>query len=68
MYIPETVHQQLLERAEVTGVKMAQLVREFIVDGLERSQPAARDGVKTLEQLARLEYTAGPKDLSTNLD
>ncbi len=47
---------------------MAHLIRQFIVEGLERSQPAGQAGLETLEQLAQLGYSGGPQDLSTNLD
>jgi hypothetical protein len=68
VYIPEPIHQQLAQRAEVTGIKMARLIRDFIVEGLERTKPEGGAGLATLEQLAQLSYSGGPEDLSTNLD
>ena len=68
IYIPETVHTKLQQLAEAKRQPMAEIVREFIEDGLQKTQNTDTSGVSVLQALANLKLKGGPSDLATNLD
>lgn len=68
IYIPEPIHEALTRLAAVKAKPMAQIVREFIEEGVRNTQAVDDTGVKAIENLLKIQATGGPKDLSTNLD
>jgi hypothetical protein len=68
IYIPEATHRELTKLAEVKKQPMAQVVREFIEEGVKKATEIDYSGRTTLEALANLKLKGGPKDLSHNLD
>lgn len=65
IYIPETLHSQLKLLASRQKKSLAEVLREFIKQGMVNKQ---NTGVKSLQSLIDLKITGGPKDLSKNLD
>ena len=68
IYIPQPLHRQLLHIAHKRGRSMAQMIREFITSGLEQNRGKDDGGKKTIANLLNIKSSAGPKDLSKNLD
>ena len=68
IYIPEPLHRQLMQAAHKRGQSMAQMIREFVAEGLERKAPRGDGGKKTIANLLNIKSSAGPLDLSKNLD
>lgn len=65
IYIPETLHNRAKLFAKKQKKPLAEVVREFIQQGIKNQQRAK---VKSLEALIQLKITGGPKDLSKNMD
>lgn len=65
IYIPETLHTQVKLFARNQKKSLAEVLREFIKQGMVGKK---NSGVKTLQSLIDLKITGGPKDLSKNLD
>lgn len=65
IYIPETLHNQVKLLARKQRKPLAQIIRDFIKQGMVRKQSA---GAKSLQVLTKLNITGGPKDLSKNMD
>lgn len=65
IYIPETLHSQVKLLASRQKKSLAEVLREFIKQGMVNQQ---NTGVKSLQSLIDLKITGGPKDLSKNLD
>lgn len=68
IYIPEITHKELTKLAEVKGQSMAQVVRDFIEEGVKKATEIDYTGKTVLRNLLDMKLTGGPKDLSTNLD
>ncbi len=68
LYIPQPMHTQLTQLATTSGQPMAQIVRQFITDGLNRHKDTDYSGKQTLHNIANLKLKGGPKDLSIRLD
>lgn len=68
IYIPEITHQQLVHFAEVRRASMAEVVREFIQEGLAKTPTVDVTGKTALRNLLKLGLTGGPRDLSINID
>jgi predicted DNA-binding protein len=68
IYLPEETHKELTSLAEVKRQPMAQIVRDFIEDGVKRVKEIDNTGITAIENLLKIKATGGPKDLSTNLD
>lgn len=67
LYIPENIHHQLTEAAKQQSKSMAELVRDFVQQGLRRND-VDRSGRATLQALRQLNVQEGPTDLSQNFD
>jgi predicted DNA-binding protein len=68
IYIPETMNEDLTKLAKVRGEPAAQIVREFIEEGVKKATEIDYTGKKALRSLMNIKARGGPKDLSTNLD
>lgn len=68
IYIPEAIHQQLVNLATDQKKSIAELVRYFIEDGLTKRRIFDSSGTKVMQAIANMKIKKGPKDLSTNLD
>lgn len=68
IYIPDDIHRQLVSMANYQKKSMAELVRDFLEQGLKKELNADYTGIKTLQALSKLNLKGGPKDLSKNLD
>ncbi len=68
VYLEETARQELKKIAVIKGQPMAQVVRDFIEEGVQKVKQTDYSGKTTLQALANLRLKGGPKDLSTNLD
>jgi hypothetical protein len=68
IYIPETTHKELVKLAEVKRQPMAQVVRDFIEEGVKKAIEIDYTGKGAIRNLFNIKATGGPKDLSTNLD
>ncbi|HEX9722474.1 MAG TPA: hypothetical protein VGA53_04365 [Candidatus Paceibacterota bacterium] len=67
IYIPKYTHDRLVQLARARKEALAKIVREFIEAGIEKS-PLDQSGKTNLQELIRLNFRGGPKDLSTNLN
>jgi predicted transcriptional regulator len=67
IYIPETIHTKLQRLAEANRQPMAEVIRQFIEDGLRNTRQDT-SGKTTIKNLLQIQATGGPTDLSTNLD
>lgn len=65
IYIPETLHSQVKLLASKQKKPLAEILRDFIKQGMVKKQ---NTGAKSLQALTKLKITGGPKDLSKNLD
>lgn len=65
IYIPEALHSQLKLLASRQRKSLAEVLREFIKQGMVKKQ---NTGAKSLGALTKLKITGGPKDLSKNMD
>ena len=65
IYIPEMLHSQVKLLAKRQNKPLAQILRDFIKQGMVQTQ---NTGAKSLQALTKLRITGGPKDLSKNLD
>ena len=65
IYIPKTLHQRAKQVAKQQDTSLAALIREYIEEGLNKEQGR---GKNTLDDLAKLKITGGPKDLSSRMD
>ena len=65
IYIPETLHSQVKLLASKQKKPVAEILRNFIKQGMIQKQ---NTGTKSLQALIKLKITGGPKDLSKNLD
>ena len=68
IYVPEPLHRQLIRIAHKRGRSMAQMIREFIIIGLEQNKAKDDGGKKVIANLLNIKSSSGPKDLSRNLD
>lgn len=66
LYIPEETHNELFFLAIRSKKTISQLIREILKEGIAQKKTVKK--VDTLEKLANYGETAGPKDLSSNLD
>jgi hypothetical protein len=71
IYLPEGVHTKLNHLAGVRKEPMAQIVREYIEEGLHRDQARLKGNAHFLLKLAEMAETeewSGPSDLAENHD
>ena len=68
LYIPQPMHMQLTQLAMISGQPMAELVRQFIKDGLSRHKHTDYSGKQALRNIINLKLKGGPKDLSVRMD
>lgn len=68
IYIPREMHYQLTRLASSKQEPMAKVVRQFIEEGLNKTQTKDLSGKRTLHRIAHLRLKGGPRDLSENLD
>ncbi|MFB6226067.1 MAG: ribbon-helix-helix protein, CopG family [Candidatus Paceibacteria bacterium] len=66
LYIPENLHKKIKAEAKEEGRSMSDLMREFIAEGLEHKKKQKKQ--VDLTDLANLNLSGGPKDLSKNMD
>ena len=66
VYIPEELHQAVKFVAKRKDESLAKLLRKFIAQGIREERKQLK--LKSLSSLSKLNITAGPKDLSRNLD
>jgi hypothetical protein len=67
LYLPTDLHHQIMQLAKQQAKPMAEIVRNFISQGLQRSN-IDQSGKNTLLALSKLNIQGGPTDLSQNLD
>lgn len=65
IYVPEVLHNRVKLLAKKQKKPFAEILREFIKQGIKDQQ---RTKTKSLESLTKLKITGGPKDLSKNMD
>ncbi len=65
VYIPEVLHNRVKLVAKEQKKPFAEILRDFIKQGLKNQQ---RTKTKSLASLTKLKITGGPKDLSKNMD
>lgn len=68
LYIPAKLHHQPRQISQDKGQPMAHVTRTFLQEGIERAQETDYTSIRTLEAIANLGISGGPKDLSVNLD
>lgn len=68
IYIPEDAHRKLSRLAEQKAQPMAEIVRDFIEEGLQKTQASDNSGRKTLLSIAQMRLKGGDIDLSLNID
>ncbi|MFB6182037.1 MAG: ribbon-helix-helix protein, CopG family [Candidatus Magasanikbacteria bacterium] len=66
LYIPENLHKKIKAEAREEGRSMSDLMREFLAEGLDNKKK--QKGQVDLTDLANLNLSGGPKDLSKNMD
>ena len=66
IYIPENIHQKVKIIANLQNKSMADLIRRLIISGLIKEEKRIKP--KSLDAIAKLNITGGPKDLSSNMD
>lgn len=67
IYIPEPMHQQLVQLSTARKEPVAKILREFITKGIQTSG-IDTSGRSAMRAIANLKFKGGPKDLSKNLD
>lgn len=67
VYLPKTLYQEVQLVARKENKKAAQIVRELLHEGLQRSRKKGTIGEAFLD-LASVAVKGGPPDLSTNHD
>lgn len=68
IYIPEDDHKNLQVIAGQKNKAMAEIIRNYIQDGIKKERDSDNSGIKVLQALSKLGLTGGPKDLSKNID
>jgi hypothetical protein len=68
IYISKPTDQELIRIAQVKGKKVAEVVRTFIEEGIQKTNDIDYSGRAALQKLVHLKFKGGPKDLSANLD
>ncbi len=68
IYISEPVDEQLNHIARVKGKAVAEVVRTFIEEGIQKTNDIDYSGRSALLKLVSLKVKGGSKDLSANLD
>lgn len=68
VYIPEEVHRKLGRLAEQKARPMAEIVRDFIDEGLQKIQTEDYSGKKTLLAIANMKLKGKDTNLSQNID
>lgn len=68
IYIKEETHRALLRLAKSHAKPMAELVRDFIEDGIVGASNDAPSGTATLKKLVSSAVQGGLRDLSENID
>lgn len=66
IYIPENLHQTAKSVARKKKVPLAQVLRDFISNGILEERKKLQ--TKNLTSLAKLNITGGPKNLSSHMD
>lgn len=66
IYIPENIHQKVKIIANLQNKSMADLIRRLIIAGLIKEEKRIKP--KSLDAIAKLNITGGPKNLSSNMD
>lgn len=66
IYIPEDLHLEAKMIAKRKDESLAELIRKLVRAGVKEEKK--RIAKNSLNSLAKLGITAGPKDLSRNLD
>lgn len=66
IYIPENIHQKVKIIANLQNKSMADLIRRLIIVGLIKEEKRIKP--KSLDAIAKLNITGGPKNLSSNMD
>lgn len=66
IYVPEPVHQAAKIIAQRQKKSLAELLRRFIIEGLQKEKKKLKP--KSLASLTKLNITGGPKDLSSKMD
>ena len=66
IYIPDELHQAAKTIARREEEPLAEVLRRFITKGIKEEKQRFKP--KSLNILAQLNITAGPKDLSSNMD
>ena len=65
IYLPTSMYQQLVAWAQQINQPMAGVIRMLVTKGLNERQ---KKPMNNLADLAKLNITGGPKDLSSKMD
>lgn len=68
VYIPEEAHRKLGRLAEQKSQPMAEIVRNFIEEGLQKTLASDYSGKKTLLDIANMKLRGGDTNFSKNID
>ncbi|KKP79894.1 MAG: hypothetical protein UR81_C0038G0010 [Candidatus Levybacteria bacterium GW2011_GWB1_35_5] len=68
VYIPEEAHRKLGRLAEQKAQPMAKIVRDFIEEGLQKTQTGDYSGKKTLLAIVNMKLRGEDTNLSQNID
>lgn len=68
IYIPETIHKELVRLAQEKQEPMAHIVRVFIEEGIGKTKNADYTGKTAIRNILKVQARGGPQDLSTNHD
>lgn len=68
IYIPEDSHRKLSRLAEQKAQPMAEIVRDFIKEGLQKTQNNDSSGKNALFSIAQMGLKGGDNNLSKNIN
>lgn len=68
IYLDQKDHQDLSRLADASGVSMAEMIRGFVRQGLERQKTRDYSGQEVMRQLAKMNLRGGPRNLSRDHD
>lgn len=68
VYLDESIYRDLISLAKREKISMAKATRDILYEGLKKRKNADLSGKHVLKRLLEIQITAGPKDLSSNIN
>ncbi len=68
IYFPKSQYDDVKLRAKLAGKPAAEVVRELVALGLKSESIRPATAYRALDELSKLKFKGGPKDLSQNID